>query len=256
MEVFKFNLRGSCAFFKKPEVNTYYYFTYGQIHKVALLGLFGAILGYKGYGAIYQNKKDQVKFSGSKEFPEFYQRLQGLKVSIVPNHKNGYISKKIQTFNNSVGYASKEQGGNLIVKEQWLENPSWDIYVLMNGEEALQIKDAIQSHQCVYQPYLGKNDHFADITNFSTLEGRELSEDPMDNIDSLFLKNKVTYGEEDEDSEVSIFKYEEFLPIGLEESTFMYKTEKFVFTNYPIDSYQGEVYEVVEETHSRKIAFF
>lgn len=37
------------AFFKKPEVNTYCYFTYGNIHKVALLGMFGAILGYGGY---------------------------------------------------------------------------------------------------------------------------------------------------------------------------------------------------------------
>lgn len=38
MEILKFNLKGSHAFFKVPEVNTYYYFTYGNIHKVAQIG--------------------------------------------------------------------------------------------------------------------------------------------------------------------------------------------------------------------------
>ena len=46
MEILRFRLSGKNAFFKKPEVNTYCYFTYGNIHKVALLGMFGAILGY------------------------------------------------------------------------------------------------------------------------------------------------------------------------------------------------------------------
>ena len=50
MRAVKFKLKGRNAFFKKPEVNTYCYFTYGQIHKMALLGIFGAILGYDGYG--------------------------------------------------------------------------------------------------------------------------------------------------------------------------------------------------------------
>ena len=49
MEVCKVTLKGRTAFFKKPDVNSYYYFTYGQIHKVVLLGIFGAILGYSGY---------------------------------------------------------------------------------------------------------------------------------------------------------------------------------------------------------------
>ena len=49
MEILRFNLSGKNAFFKKREVNTFCYFTYGNIHKVALLGMFGAILGYGGY---------------------------------------------------------------------------------------------------------------------------------------------------------------------------------------------------------------
>ena len=39
MKALKFTLSGETAFFKKPDVNTYLYFTYGNIHKIALLGL-------------------------------------------------------------------------------------------------------------------------------------------------------------------------------------------------------------------------
>ena len=42
MEAVRFTLSGRTAFFKKPEVNAYYYFTYSQIHKIALMGMFGA----------------------------------------------------------------------------------------------------------------------------------------------------------------------------------------------------------------------
>ena len=58
MKTLRFTLSGKTAFFKKPEVNSYVYFTYGNIHKVALLGIFGAILGYGGY---------TQKFGGTKK---------------------------------------------------------------------------------------------------------------------------------------------------------------------------------------------
>ena len=120
MEILKFTLSGKQAMFKKPEVNAIYYYTYGQIHKPALLGMFGAILGYEGYN---QQKSDK--------YPAYYQTLKSLQISILPNAQKGYFSKKISCFNNSVGYESREQGGNMIVKEKWLEYPSWAILVLL-----------------------------------------------------------------------------------------------------------------------------
>ena len=94
MQALKFTLSGKTAFFRRPEVNTYYYFTFGNIHKVALLGIFGAILGYQGYG--YSN-------NNTIELPEFYQKLKDIKISILPQNKKGYFAKKIQYYNNSVG---------------------------------------------------------------------------------------------------------------------------------------------------------
>ena len=115
MKILKFTLSGKSAFFKKPDVNSNLYFTYGNVHKIALTGIFGAILGYGGYNSMnikrIFNKKSTEKDKG--EFPEFYEKLRNLKISITPNGEKGFISKKVQVFNNSVGYASKEQGGNL-----------------------------------------------------------------------------------------------------------------------------------------------
>lgn len=61
----------------------------------------------------------------------------------------------MQIFNNSVG-CTRGTGGNLIVKEQWLENPIWDIYIMLDCEEAEKIASALENKQCIFIPYLGK----------------------------------------------------------------------------------------------------
>ncbi|MDR5587508.1 type I-B CRISPR-associated protein Cas5b [Clostridium aquiflavi] len=245
MKVLKFKLSGKTAFFKKPDVNTYLYFTYGNIHKVALLGLFGSVLGYGGYNQMKlkeelseKKKKDEVKI----KFPEFYEKLKDLKVSIAPSNEKGFIPKKVQCFNNSVGYASKEQGGNLIVKEQWLENPSWDIYVLIENEESQKIADNLINHKAVYSPYLGKNDHYADISNVELLDTESILDGSnVNKINCLFTKEsfKVVLDEEDEyedDIYEETFKYEEKLPIVLNEDTNMYELKSFLYTNMKVCS--------------------
>lgn len=249
MDALKFTLSGKTAFFKKPDVNTYYYFTYGNIHRVVLLGILGAINGYQGYNQ--QEDKREV-------YPEFYEKLKDIKVGIVPLNSNGYISKKIQVFNNSVGYASQEQGGNLIVKEQWLEDPKWDIYILIKGEIEKELADRIISYRFKYIPYLGKNDHMANITNIEVISGIEKVNN-ADKIHSLFIKDcfeLVKYEDEfdDIDSEyVQIYKYEEMLPVSLEEKTNKYSLKNFVYTNSELN---GVKESLVYECGKRLIFFF
>lgn len=234
MDALKFSLSGKTAFFKKPDVNTYYYFSYGNIHKVALLGILGAICGFSGYNTQSLDKK-QV-------YPEFYEKLKDIKIGIVPKNDKGYIPKKIQTFNNSVGYASKEQGGNLIVKEQWLENPKWDIYILMDENIPKDLKERLTKSKFKYIPYLGKNDHMANIDHVEFIENIEKVED-ADKIDSLFIKDDFNIKKQDkeiddllgtgdiEEEYIPIYKYEEMLPISLEETTNKYNLEIFLYTN-------------------------
>lgn len=243
MEAIKFTLSGKNAFFKKPEVNSYYYFTYGHIHKVALLGMFGAILGLQGYS---QKKWKEKNKQNIEEYPEFYEKLKDLKISIVPGNEKGYIPKKVQVFNNSVGYASKEAGGNQIIKEQWLESPVWHVYLLIDCEMAEMLADFLQRKRCIYMPYLGKNDHTADITDVEKifLNKKEYGEY---RLSGLYLKcaGQICLPDEDEeeDDEIQIFKYEEKLPIALNGFTNLYEYETFCYTNMNVKVSDGVLYQ-------------
>lgn len=225
MKALKFILSGKTAFFKVPMVNSVCYFTYGNIHKPALLGMFGAILGYKGYG--YE----------ITDFPEYYEKLKDVKISIVPNSENGYFNKKFQQFNNSVGYASQEQGGNLIVKEQWLEGPSWTIYIMLNNDESQKLADMIIHSQCVYIPYLGKNDHPATIEKAKYVEVKNVDAENL-TIQSLSLSESLDFDQDEMD-----FKYEEYLPLTLNLETNHHELKKFILTNAPVEEAFTEIYE-------------
>ncbi len=227
MEILKFRLNGKTAFFKNPEVNTYLYFSYGNIHKVAILGILGAILGLKGYNQ-----------QGSKEnYPEFYEKLKDIKIAIVPLNSRGMFDKKIQSFNNSVGYASGEEGGNLIVKEEWLENVDWEIYILIDKSKVVQeLKDRLLNRQFKYNIYLGKNDHPANILEVELLQGEEIK-DITSEIDSLFIKGEAESYTENSGlrkrrSEIIKFLYDERLPYALHEQSNQYQMKNFIFTNY------------------------
>ena len=234
MEAIKFTLSGSTAFFKKPEFNTYYYFTYGQIHRVALLGLFGAMLGLGGY-----NKQKNTK----TEYPEFYSELQDLKIAVIPNREKGYFPKKMQVFNNSTGFASFEAGGNLIVKEQWLEQPSWDILVLLDGNKhAQEIANRLLARESVYTLYLGKNDHLANINDIEKVQVLDVESTSNIIIASLCIKDNVKILKEESGrigtrrlSTDALWQYEEDLPKGLMLQTNHYELERFLLTNSRVE---------------------
>ena len=255
MRAISFRLSGKTACFRKPDVNQYAYFTYNNIHKPALLGLLGAILGLGGHIQLHnENRKIKeenktIKKKGDKKplnsgYPEFYEKLKDFKVSIRPIAPHGYFSKKLQVFNNSVGYASKEEGGNLIVREQWLENPIWEIVILDNGsDEYERLKEYLLNSYSHYIPYLGKNDHPAKIDEVKELE---LSENLYDidgeyYIDTLFIQTNSSFGMHKE-SDDAPFMFKEVSPVGLQKQYHFYEYQSLIFTNYeplelPKDTY-------------------
>ena len=83
MKAIKFNLSGKFAHFKKPDVNSYAYFTYSHIHKIAVLGILGSILGLKGYN---QFEPKEMKY------PEFYEKLKDFKISKLYNQNPRTLS--------------------------------------------------------------------------------------------------------------------------------------------------------------------
>lgn len=254
MKALSFEIGGKTAFFKKPDVNTYAYFTYNNIHKPALLGLLGAIIGLDGYTKLFNDnlglKKKDLAFNDG--FPSYYEKLKDLQISIIPLAKNGYFSKKIQVFNNSVGYASFEQGGNLIVREQWLENPKWQIIILDDESlEFTKLKDYLLNSKAHFIPYLGKNDHPAIIKNVKEIK---LSKDIYNKdeifINSLFVENQEISGFARGDE--TPFKFGEFSPVSLQKDLHFYKYEKLCFTNQELEqipentySYEGKNYTFI-----------
>lgn len=241
MQVLKFTLSGNTAIFKRPDVNSNVYFTYSHIHKVALLGILGSICGFGGYTQqkIHNNScktknKKSAETVQPMDYPEFYEKLKNLKIAIKPSKP--IYSKKIQKFNNSVGYASKEDGGNLIVTEQWIENPSWEIYILLDSDVANEIKNRILENNFVYIPYLGKNDHFANIQNAEVFNAEKVSSNNI-KVNSMIENSKIQefydeeYDEDDDDDEIEDIFYRESLPTALEKVANQYILSKLVYTN-------------------------
>jgi len=266
MKAISFELSGKTAFFKKPDVNVYSYFTYNNIHKPALLGILGAILGLKGHNQLfneiqilelkYKNNKKDIELKEKLEklknsYPEYYEKLSNLKISIVPLAENGYFTKKIQVFNNSVGYASKEQGGNLIVREQWLESPIWKIIILDDNSIEREVFDKLEDYllnsKAVFIPYLGKNDHPAKIDNVEIVELDEIENYKKIEkyIDSLFSKDGLNdnFNGFEKEGEFPFF-FQEVSPIKLKEKYHFYEYESLVFTNLELIEFPKNTFRI------------
>jgi len=246
MKAIRFRLGGKTACFRKPDVNSYAYFTYNNIHKPALLGLLGAILGLGGHTQL-SRKNHGLKptaLNYDKGFPEYYEKLKDLKIAIRPLAPMGLFSKRIQSFNNSVGYASKEQGGNLIVREQWLENPEWEIVILEDGsiDDALfkTLKERLLNAKATFIPYLGKNNHPARIRDVEACT-LEVCETPK-SIESLIISEKVTWDEFDCIGDHP-YVFQEFVPSTLDAEDHTYCLQQFSFSNQLCEEIQhGDYY--------------
>ncbi|HBR03197.1 MAG TPA: type I-B CRISPR-associated protein Cas5 [Ruminiclostridium sp.] len=229
-EAIKFRLSGKNGFFKKPDVNAVVYYTYNNIHKVALLGLLGAIIGLKG---LHNYKLFEEE---PREYPEYYEMLQRLSVSIIPLAPHGYFSKKIQYFNNSVGYASKEAGGNLQVFEQWLEEPDWMIFLKNDGiDDELWNKliENLTLEKCTYIPYLGKNDFPATILDAQIVQ---LQPKQADFIDSLFIGELDMLKDEDTKDDKAAFVFTEYSPTGMQPKYNFYTYSRTIYTNCMVEN--------------------
>ena len=149
--IISFDLRADFACFKKPDINEGTILTFNSLHKPALLGVLGAIVGLKGY-----NKRG--------EFPEYYQAFKDLPIGIEPIegfHEKGNFSKTNIKYTNTVGYANAD--GTLIVTEQTLIKPAFRCYIMVDDEVKHQVilKERIFKGESFYLPYLGKNEFSA-----------------------------------------------------------------------------------------------
>ncbi len=140
------DLKADFAFFKKPDYNDGLLLSYNVMHKPALLGILGAVIGLGGY-----QKKG--------EFPEYYQKLKDLPIGIeLLGDEKGNFQKTSVKYTNTVGYANSD--GNLIVEETMLLKPGYRCYLLLDTEtpEHALLYENLSRGYAEFIPYLGKNE--------------------------------------------------------------------------------------------------
>lgn len=212
MEVLKFRLSGRCGMFSNNSINSYVP-TYPHIHKVAVLGLLGSIIG------IEKEKNNPTKF---------YKELKSLKIGIVPSKIKFNTNRSIYT--NTTGYYNKN-GSTYLCEYEELINPSWDIYVLNENENIhySKIKDFILNKKSYFLPYLGRNMWFANIDDIEVLNGNYKDDIIGKTIDGIFLKNSNLELSTNNNSDRKYFEF--IFPVGLDEKTGCYIRKNVAISN-------------------------
>ncbi|MFW0884770.1 type I-B CRISPR-associated protein Cas5b [Candidatus Acidulodesulfobacterium sp. H_13] len=228
-QLLSFVIRAEKGFLKKPDINDGIYLTYNMLHKPAILGILGAIIGLGGY------EQNCV-------FPEYYKKLKDILIGVKPiGDENGSFQKTIITYNNTTGFASGEGGGNLIITEQTLIKPSYKIYILLDLENSdqRQLYENIKNQRAEYLPYLGKNDYslWWNKDEVEEYECESFKKKSNFTISTIFKKNKpiIKYvvkaiGRKSL-KEQNNFYYFEQIPISFNEKLFQYNMIDFAYSN-------------------------
>ncbi|MEG1952157.1 MAG: type I-B CRISPR-associated protein Cas5b [Bacteroidales bacterium] len=227
-KLISFDLKAEFGFFKKPDINDGLFVTYNMLHKPILLGILGAILGMKGY-------------EKNGEMPEYYAKLKHLKIGIQPLLSDkGNFTKEMVSYNNGTGLATNANGGNLIITEQILINPSYRCFLLLDLDKSDEktLYKYIMSYKAEFLPYLGKNDFSAWWENAEdtySITKFDFSSDFK--IVSIFKKTEAISGcivksmSICDIQEEANFVYFEKLPTGFNETLFQYEYGDFVYAN-------------------------
>lgn len=231
-----FDIQADFGFFKKPDYNDGVLLTYNMLHKPALLGILGAIIGLRGY-----RKKG--------EWPEYYRRLATLPVGIEPlegRHEKGNFRKTVVKYTNTVGYAN--QDGNLLVEESMLIRPAYRCYLLLSEDhpDHRKLYGYIRKGWAEYIPYLGKNEYpawFGD--SFREYPFKAFVPETDFRVSSLFIKEGMLKGQKVEASfsfslkdvvNQSSFVYFERLPVGFHPDLMQYDLADFAFTDWVLQA--------------------
>ncbi len=241
------------GFLKKPDTNNPMYFSFNMLHKPALLGILGAIIGEKGFYDDAKLLKSEGKGKNATsayergEMPDYYAKLGHLKIGIQPLRSDkGVFSKDSLQYNNGTGFASDELGGNLIIKEQFIIKPAYRCYVYFEKMDEIEtlLYEYLKNSWAEYLPYLGKNDFSMWWQDFQEYDFQSYNSEGHKgfNISSIFIKNKDTPVKEGKKDVLDFeiygsltsdkFMYFENLPVNYDTILWQYCYKAFAFTNF------------------------
>lgn len=233
------DLKANFGFFRKPDLNDGISLSYNMLHKPALLGILGAILGLEGY-------------TSTGKLPEYYEKLQDIPIGIQPlNHEQGNFQKTVIKYSNTVGYANKKS--NFLTEEATLIDPTYRCFILLDMENSLhqQLCEYLKKGYAEYLPYLGKNECSAwwDIAKngFKSYDFTEKGpESDSFKITSIFNKGNTTIQDKKDEqddfgfdfmadlSEEAPYMFFERLPVGFDLNLNQYQLADFVLTSFSL----------------------
>lgn len=239
MKLISFDLKADFAFFRKPETNATINLSYNIIHRPAVLGVLGAIIGLEGY-------KEKGKL------PQYYEVLKDVRIGVEPlNHDKGNYAKTNIKYSNTVGYANK--GTTFLTEELTLVNPEYRIFLLLNEEIEYQkqLAENLKKGNAEYIPYFGKNEFTAwwDSDSYKEYHTsvKEIQKNESVKIQSVFQKKIVL----NKNLEVTIpdllnfdpvmvpFIYFERLPRDFDLELMQYELVEMAYSNYQIKNAQS-----------------
>ena len=255
-KLISFTIKAEKGFLKKPDINEGIYLTFNMLHKPALLGILGAIIGLSGY-------------KNNEEFPEYYQKLKDIPIGIKPvHHENGNFQKTVITYTNTTGFANND--GNLIIREQTLIKPSYQIFLLLDLENNYQkqLFNYIKEQKAEFLPYLGKNDYSLWWNKDEVVEYNWRKVDKFEEskkIETMFIKNIPLKDLKEKNNNFDLFDfsvlfeepafaYFERLPIYFDEDLYQYKYEDFVYTDFKIKQQNSlpNIYALKNDKYNRE----
>jgi CRISPR-associated protein Cas5h len=225
------DLKADFGFFRKPDANAGINLSYNMMHKPALLGFLGAVIGEAGYQEL-------------GKVPAYAIALQDVKIGVEPlQHEKGNFAKTVVKYSNTIGYANK--GTNYLTEEAMLIAPSYRCYLLLELENATHQKlyEYLQAGKAEYLPYFGKNEFYAwwDTETFREY-AFEANADKQESfrIKTIFRKESPIKNQKEEafldffnfDDEPT-YLYFERLPTGFN-SLNQYALGDFAFTTFRI----------------------
>lgn len=225
------DLKSDFGFFRKPDANNTVNLSYNMLHKPALLGIFGAIVGLEGY-------KEKGKT------PQYYEEFKDLKVGIEPlDHEKGNFQKTVIKYSNTVGYANN--GSTYLTEEATLIKPSYRVYTLLDLEDDSQnlLYGYLKEGKAEYLPYFGKNEFAAwwEKESFREHDYQAVEKSMSDfKIKTLFLKQDIVKEQKTAPffdftsfwENETPFMYFERLPKDFDTALFQYNLKDSVFTTF------------------------
>ena len=239
-----FELKADFGFIRKPDNNDGLMLSYNMLHKPALLGILGAIVGLKGYG---HDKEDGTLFKCG-DLPEYYTQLQHLLIGIAPlRHDKGNFAKTTLKYNNATGFANvddtKKNGATLNLFETMLIRPAYHCFVLLNLDNLIeqQLYDNLLRGYAEFLPYIGKNEFSAWWENFQEHAFENEVKASTIDMKTIFLKEGQTMNKKKQKPKITFksdkverFMYFERLPIGFDEKLMQYNLAEFVYTTFSL----------------------